>query len=123
MNRKEIVNSQDYKATKAALKWWHLLPEEQRKAVDIDVEPDILDAYAEGVIYGWNNPHWIPVEEELPKHKVENNGLITYEEVLVCLNDGYVTTDCYDDTRNKWLGYNGDVEYWMPTPKPPRKEE
>lgn len=66
---------------------------------------------------------WIPVDEELPKHKVEGNGLITYEEVLVCLNYGYVTTDCYDDTRKKWLGYNGEVEYWMPTPQPPRKEE
>jgi hypothetical protein len=65
---------------------------------------------------------WIPVEERLPKHNVEDNGLITYKEVLVCLNDGYVTTDCYDDTRKKWLGYNGDVEYWMPTPQPPRKE-
>lgn len=75
---------------------------------------------------GWRaadkHPQWIPVEERLPKHNVEDNGLITYKEVLVCLNDGYVTTDCYDDTRKKWLGYNGDVEYWMPTPQPPRKE-
>ena len=31
MNRKEIVNSQDYKAIKAALKWWYSLSEEQEK--------------------------------------------------------------------------------------------
>lgn len=36
MNREEITNSQDYKATKAALEWWYSLPEEQRKATDID---------------------------------------------------------------------------------------
>ena len=63
MDRKEIVNSQDYKATKAAIEWWYSLPEEQRKATDIDAEPDIVDAYAEGVIYGWNNPQWIPVKK------------------------------------------------------------
>ena len=89
-------------------------------------EADVFDTVAdfvEGAEWADSHPHWIPVEERLPKHKVEDNGLITYEEVLVCLNDGYVTTDCYDDTRKKWLGYNGDVEYWMPTPQPPRKEE
>lgn len=118
MTRKEITSSQEYKAEKITIDWWRNYVDDIRSG-----EKDPTDAFAEGVIYGWNNPNWIPVKERLPKHKVEDNGLITYEEVLVCLNDGYVTTDCYDDTRKKWLGYNGDVEYWMPTPQPPRKEE
>ena len=84
--------------------------------------PDERIHFIDGAKWADSHPHWIPVEERLPKHNVEDNGLITYKEVLVCLNDGYVTTDCYDDTRKKWLGYNGDVEYWMPTPQPPREE-
>lgn len=50
MTREEITNSQDYKATKVALEWWYSLPDEQRKATDIDAEPDIIDAYSEGAI-------------------------------------------------------------------------
>lgn len=84
---------------------------------------DTYYGFIDGAHWADSHPQWIPVEDELPKHKVEDNGLLTYEEVLVCLNDGYVTTDCYDDTRRKWLGYNGDVEYWMPLPQAPRKED
>lgn len=75
MDRKEIVNSQDYKATKAALEWWYSLPEEQRKATDIDAEPDIIDVYSDGVIYGWNNPNWISVKDKLPLKMVKHSSL------------------------------------------------
>jgi len=50
MTREEITNNQEYKATEAALEWWYSLTEEQRKATDIDAEPDIIDAYAEGYL-------------------------------------------------------------------------
>jgi hypothetical protein len=68
---------------------------------------------------------WIPVEKELPKYDVDENGLITYpyQEVLVSLYDGYVDTDTYDTQLKAWWKYEGEVEYWMPLPQPPRKED
>lgn len=83
----------------------------------------LTNAFAAGWQAADKNPNWISVEERLPEHNEEENGLITFPEVLVCLCDGYRTTDCYDDTREKWLGWNGQVEYWMPTPPAPRKED
>lgn len=75
---------------------------------------------------GWraadSHPQWIPVEDELPEHDEEDNGLISYPTVLVCLYDGFITEDYYDDIRDEWRDYDGDVEYWMPMPQPPRKE-
>lgn len=64
MTREEITNSQDYKATEAALEWWKSLPLEVRR--EQEKQPDIVDAYADGVIYGWNNPNWISVKNEQP---------------------------------------------------------
>ena len=65
----------------------------------------------------------ISVKEELPKHDVEENGLITYPNVLVCLYDGYRTESYYNDIRGEWGDYDGEVEYWMPMPPAPGKEE
>lgn len=109
MDRKKIVNSQDYKATKAALKWWYSLPEEQRKATDIDAEPDIVDAYADGVIYGWNNPNWIPVEERLPEEQ---------KSYLFRFNDGTMRYEIF----YPGLRLSKSVTHWMEI-VPPRKEE
>ena len=86
-----------------------------------------MSAYEIGFIEGaeWadQHPHWIPVEERLPKHNVEDNGLITYEEVLVCLNDGCCEdTDAYDTDNKTWCKYGNEVEYWMPLPQPPVKK-
>lgn len=109
MDRQEIVNSQDYKATKVAIEWWYSLPEEQRKATDIDAEPDIIDAYSDGVIYGWNNPQWIPVEERLPEEKG------TY---LFHFDDGQTRVEGYFPE----LHLSKCVTHWMPI-VPPRKED
>lgn len=68
------------------------------------------------------HPQWIPVEERLPKHDVEENGLITYPSVLVCLYDGFRDESYYDDIRGEWGDYDGEVEYWMPMPAAPTKE-
>lgn len=111
MNRGEITNSQDYKATKAALEWWYSLPEEQRKATDIDAEPDIVDAYEEGVLYGWSNPNWISVEDELPK-----------EENLYIVSNGRKTSVAYWVDDN-WDTFGDVITHWIQLPKPPRNEE
>ena len=122
MDRKEIVNSQDYKATEAALEWWYSLPEEQRKATDIDAEPDIVDAYADGVIYGWNNPNWISVEERLPEKEKDNPSL----SVNVIVTDGCSRFESYYNFKFRtWVGAHiyGTITHWMQLPQPPRKEE
>lgn len=117
MTKEEITNSQDYKATKAALEWWYSLPEEQRKATDIDAEPDIIDAYSDGVIYGWNNPQWIPVEERKPQEnqRVRAWSLENNEEYLCDYHDG-IFEDFYGSFTD------GKITHWMEI-VPPRKEE
>ena len=122
MNRKEIVNSQDYKATEAALNWWYSLPEEQRKATDIIAEPDVVDAYAEGVIYGWNNPNWISVKDKLPP---ENSK--TKQSIRVWATDGLTSGEFrYNFDTKTWTDMWGDpfdITYWMSLPPLPGKEE
>lgn len=71
--------------------------------------------------FGQQHPNWISVEDELPEHNEEDNGLISYPTVLVCLYDGFRTEDYYDDISGEWRDYDGDVEYWMPMPQPPMK--
>ena len=107
--------------------------EEQRaKAAHEYIQSDSVPAgnetlafgdFIEGAKWADSHPKWIPVKKELPKHDVEENGLITYQEVLVSLYDGYVGTDTYDTQLKAWWQYEGEVEYWMPMPQPPRKEE
>lgn len=86
----------------------------------------VMSAYEMGFIDGavWadSHPNWISVEDELPEHNEEDNGLISYPTVLVCLYDGFRTEDYYDDISGEWRDFDGDVEYWMPMPQPPRKE-
>ena len=67
--------------------------------------------------------NWIPVNERLPKHDTEENGLVSFPIVLVCLYDGYRDTTYYDDMGEEWGDYDGEVEYWMPMPPAPRKED
>lgn len=122
MNREEITSSQDYKATKIALDWWYSLPEEQRKATDIDAEPDIVDAYSDGVIYGWNNPNWISVEDKLPPE----NGK-TQQSINVWATDELTSGEFrYNFETQTWTDMWGDpfdITHWMPLPTPPRKED
>lgn len=116
MKREEITNSQDYKATGAALEWWKSLPLEVRR--EQEKQPDIVDAYADGVIYGWNNPHWIPVEESLPPLNkgavltVDSSG---YVDKMIYTNDGW-------ENSKRWCAFNV-ITHWMSLPQPPRKEE
>ena len=86
-----------------------------------------MSAYEIGFIDGakWadSHPAWVSVEERLPEHNEEENGLISYSPVLVCLYDGYRTESYYNDIRGEWGDYDGEVEYWMPMPPAPGKEE
>lgn len=81
----------------------------------------MLKAFIAGAEYAWNNPNWISVEDELPKHDTNENGLVSFPIVLVCLYDGYRDTSYYDDIGEEWEDYDGEVEYWMPIPAPPKK--
>ena len=117
MNRKEITNSQDYKATKIALDWWYSLPEEQRKATDIDAEPDIVDAYSDGVLYGWNNPNWISVEDQLPPFTHPEGASVKNTSDYVLVYNGYmVYISRLVGGEIKWWEDNRDVHptHWMP---------
>ena len=84
--------------------------------------PECKIYFEMGAEWADKNPHWISVEDELPEHNEEDNGLISYPTVLVCLYDGFRTEDYYGDISGEWRDFDGDVEYWMPMPQPPRKE-
>ena len=121
MKREEITNSQDYKATKIALDWWYSLPEEQRNATNIDAELDIIDVYSNGVIYGWNNPNWISVDDKLPPE----NGK-TQQSISVWATDGLTSGEFrYNFDTKTWMDMWGDpfdITHWVPLPEAPRKE-
>ena len=123
MNRKDIVNSQDYKATEAAMKYWYSLPEEYKTRINnLGPEPDVIDAYEEDVIYGWNNPNWIPVNKELPPE----NGK-TQQSISVWATDGLTSGEFwYNFDTKTWTDMFGDpfdITHWIPRPPLPGKEE
>ena len=63
------------------------------------------------------HPHWIPVEEELPKER----GKL----YLVCDKYGRVCESAYDVEDDIWYRQSGTVlspTHWMPLPEAPRKE-
>ena len=119
MDRQKIVNCPEYKAANAALKYWYSLPEEVRKGIiNLDQEPDVIDAYEEGVIYGWNNPDWILVDDKLPE---ENTAPL----VRMDLTDKFgEETILYDVVVFDGNGFHTPykVTHWMKI-IPPRKEE
>ena len=84
--------------------------------------PDERIHFIDGAKWADSHPAWVSVEEELPEHNEEDNGLISYPTVLVCLYDGFRTEDYYDDISGEWRDYDGDVEYWMPLPTLPVKK-
>ena len=104
-------NSQEYMAGRAAAEWWQTLSEEQRKQMDI------VDAYAYGVLHGWNNPHWISVEE-YPKVDISCTLLVHYVDGTIDICDYY--GDFYDYTGEN---VTRNVTHWMPMPEAPRKED
>lgn len=70
--------------------------------------------YIEGAVWADKNPHWISVEDELPKDG---------EYVLICNKRGLMTTSLYENEEwvisETYLAVN--VTHWMPLPQPPKK--
>ena len=125
MKREGITNSQDYKATEAALEWWKSLPLEVRR--EQQKPPDIVDAYADGVIYGWNNPNWRSVKDELPPKR--KNSLVLSDIVFIHTTGGDYLSAVYDYQDKKWIDvYNIEtlksdkVTHWMPIVTPGKEE-
>lgn len=96
------------------------------------IESDAVDAGNEKLAFGdfingakWadQHPNWISVKDELPKHDTDESGLVSFPMVLVRLYDGYRDTSYYDDIGEEWGDYDGEVEYWMPMPPAPAKED
>ena len=67
-------------------------------------------------------PHWISVEDELPKHCGEVLVLYADNEIGIAFN-------VYDEGESYWVHVParmekcGKVTHWMELPAPPRKEE
>lgn len=95
------------------------------KSADFNTKQKIAETIAD-FCAGWraaDNSKWIPVDRELPKPNIYKEGK-TFPLVLVCLNDGCCEdTDAYDTDNKTWCKYGDEVEYWMPLPPEPRKEE
>lgn len=69
----------------------------------------LQSAFMFGADYAWEHPHWIPVEEELPKEQ---------GKYMFRLSNGDM---CYETYYPK-LKLVANVTHWMPI-APPRKEE
>lgn len=107
----------EYWASKAAFEWWKSLQEETRQDIEQGRGPDAIDIYEAGILYGWDNPQWIPVEEELPK---------VSGDYIICEKRGFVKEAHYFELDDLWMLPGGALvspTHWMPKPQPPRKED
>lgn len=76
----------------------------------------LQSAFMFGADYAWEHPHWIPVEDELPK---ENERIIAYNGVF---NEIHLC-DFHDGIFEDFYGpFNGTITHWMEI-QPPRKED
>ena len=79
----------------------------------------LLSAFRAGAHWADSHPNWISVEDELPKeHFVDTSS----KWVLVSIK-GSVFIDSYSHKHKEWVNNGKCVDYWMPLPQPPRKEE
>lgn len=79
------------------------------------------NAFVAAANWADSHPHWIPVEEELPKE----NGK-TGQSISVWATNGLMSCEMrYNFDTKKWTDMWGDpfdVTHWMPLPEAPRKE-
>ena len=115
-----MTNNREEQIYKAADKATYQTPPQYSELVHKSRK--VMSAYEVGFIDGcvWadSHPHWISVEDELPK---ENGRLF-----LVCVKDGKVCESAYDVEDDIWYRQSGTVlnpTHWMPMPQPSRKEE
>lgn len=81
-----------------------------------------------GVEWADSHPHWISVEDELPKikHSADN---MKYSDTVIVTNGKYrISARWVHNTWAGWYGWydDGDEElkgitHWMPLPAPPMK--
>lgn len=77
---------------------------------------EIEEAYYQGVVDADAHPHWIPVEDELPKEHFKDS---SSKWVLVCTPLGSVYIDSYNHKNKEWVNNRKSVTHWMPMPAPP----
>lgn len=83
---------------------------------------EIEDAYYQGMVDADAHPHWISVEDELPKNR---------ESILFtdggCVYSGRYYGGRYYGDKGDWVDFCEvstlieDVTHWMPLPEPPKK--
>lgn len=74
--------------------------------------------FIDGAVWADRHPHWISVEDELPKAVINDN---VTKLVLTYSTDGYIRLDRYMHYYHKWVGGASEVTHWMPLPEPPKK--
>lgn len=76
-------------------------------------------AFIEGAMWADAHPHWISVEDELPKL---NSGMVivaTYKgdiDFMIFSNSGW-------HNSKRWCCVKGVITHWMPLPLPPKEGE
>lgn len=80
---------------------------------------DTYYGFIEGAKWADAYPAWVSVEERLPPRA--EHSFIFSDYVLVCDNNGYMDTACYNFEKNRWDWLN-NVTHWMPLPQLPVKK-
>jgi hypothetical protein len=90
---------------------------------DWELAADIEDAFIEGAWWADSHPHWISVEDEMPK---ETNMYIVVHYNVVCTMWWY---DGVEEWAEIYVDENEDIQsrrmenitHWMPLPQPPKE--
>lgn len=85
---------------------------------------EILQALAFALRWCDSHPHWISVEDELPKINPNDNEWEYSDDVIVALKDGSIAIGRYELDKSigehYWVFYGVDkdliVTHWMPKP-------
>jgi hypothetical protein len=63
---------------------------------------------------------WTSVKKELPPIREDSNQ--DSEQVLVSLEDGFVSLDIYSIKYSLWITWGRRVTHWSPKPNPAERE-
>lgn len=80
---------------------------------------DTYYGFINGAEWADEHPHWISVNDELPKEHFKDS---SSKWVLVCTPLGSVYIDSYNHKNKEWVNNRKSVTHWMPLPAPPHKE-
>lgn len=93
------------------------------RTVDKDMAVAFGDAFKAGARWADSHPHWISIEDELPK--IEDDYSDFSIKVLATDGEDVYKAMLHNDgtwfTHDLWV-YEG-VTHWMPLPTPPKKGE